>query len=141
MTVSSIDILSLIPQRPPFVMIGSLIYNDAELTRTAYTVSDQNIFVQDGLFREPGLLENIAQTAAASAGYAAVLENRPVAVGYIGAVKNLEIFSLPAVNDELETEIRVTNKIFDVTVVKGIVRCRGKLLAQCEMKIFISQSK
>jgi len=141
MTDSAIDTISLIPQRPPFVMIGSLLYNDEKVTRTTYRVSQQNIFVEHGLFREPGLLENIAQTAAARAGYIAALKDKPVLVGYIGAVKNFEVFSLPAVNDELETEITVGNQIFDVTVVRGTVKCAGKLLAQCEMKIFISQSK
>jgi hypothetical protein len=74
MTDSAIDTISLIPQRPPFVMIGSLLYNDEKVTRTTYRVSQQNIFVEHGLFREPGLLENIAQTAAARAGYIAALK-------------------------------------------------------------------
>jgi len=141
MCTNSQDILALIPQRPPFVMIGTFVDNTPDVTRTRYRVNEGNIFVKDGLFREPGLVENMAQTAAARAGYVAQQENKPVMVGYIGSVKNLEIFSLPQVNEELETEIVVINQIFDVTVVKGSIKCGEKLLARCELKIFISQSK
>src|SRR5690349_15285664 len=100
-----IDILSLIPQRPPFVMVGALIHYDEKVTRTSFTIREDNILVENGRFTEPGLVENIAQTAAARAGYISISENMPVQVGYIGSVKDLKIYDLPIVNDELETEI------------------------------------
>ena len=130
------NILSLIPQRPPMVMIDKLLYSDQRLTRSGFHVTNDNIFVQNGFFREPGLVENIAQTAAARAGYMASQENTLVKVGYIAAVKNLEIFSLPKVDDELITEITIDINIFDVTILSGHVWCNSVLLAQCEMKIF-----
>ena len=94
------NILSLIPQKPPFVMIGQLLHSDEMITRSRFRVTAENIFTINGRFTEAGLLENIAQTAAARAGYIAQLEHKPVEIGYIGAVKNLEIFELPKTNDE-----------------------------------------
>lgn len=135
------DIETLIPQRPPFVMIGSLQHYDASVTRSGFTVDGDNIFVEQGYFTEPGLVENIAQTAAARAGYIAVTESKPVQLGYIGAIKDLEIYKLPTVNDELVTEIELINEVFNVSVIKGKIWCSNVLMAQCEMKIFISQSK
>lgn len=135
------NIHSLIPQRPPFVMVDRLVFCDEKMARSSFLVTKENIFVSDGKFREPGLIENIAQTAAARAGYISFLENKTPAPGYIGDIKNLEIKALPKINDELETEISVENQIFEVTIIRGRVRCREKLLAECEMKIFISQSK
>ena len=135
------DILPLIPQRPPFVMIGQLLYSDASTTRTAFRISEENIFVENGRFREPGLMENIAQTAAARAGYIARMSNQPVQVGYIGAVKNLEIAAdLPMTGDELMTEITIKDQVFDVTIISGKVWCKEAIVAQCEMKIFIRPS-
>lgn len=131
------DILLLIPQRPPFVMIDSLLYSDENSTRTTFRVTAENIFVVDGRLREPGLLENIAQTAAARAGAIARMEGKPVAIGYIGAVKHLEIAGLPRVNDELITEIRIEDQVFNVTIISGRVWCNEITLAQCEMKIFV----
>ena len=104
-------------------------------------IKSENIFVEDGEFKEPGLVENIAQTAAARAGYISRTENKPVLVGYIGAVKNLEIYSLPKTGDELITEITIENQIFDVTIISGKISCNETVLAQCEIKIFINQTK
>ena len=133
------DIVSLIPQKAPFVMVDKLIYADEQLTKTSFTVTATNIFTANGRFTEPGLVENMAQTAAAGAGYKAQQENKPVKKGFIGAVKDLEIVELPAVGDELETEVKIENQVFNMTVISGKVSCREKLLASCEMKIFIAE--
>jgi len=89
------NILSLIPQKPPFVMVDRLHHSDETVTRSGFRVTAENIFTINGQFAEAGLLENIAQTAAAGAGYKARLGNKPVEAGYIAVVKNLEIFGLP----------------------------------------------
>ena len=138
-TIENIEIL--IPQRPPFVMIDKLLEVTQTATTTGFTIQADNLFVQDGIFKEPGLVENIAQTAAAKAGYVSKIENKPVLVGYIGAVNNLQIFSLPKTGDELITEITVENQIFDVTLISGKITCNQQLIAQCNMKIFISKPK
>jgi predicted hotdog family 3-hydroxylacyl-ACP dehydratase len=131
------DILPLIPQRPPFVMISKLLYSGESITRSSLRITEDNIFVENGRFREAGLMENIAQTAAARAGYIARMENLSVQVGYIAAVKNLEIKTLPRTGDELITEITIKDQVFDVTIITGKVWCRERIVAQCEMKIFI----
>jgi predicted hotdog family 3-hydroxylacyl-ACP dehydratase len=133
------DILSLIPQRPPMVMVDSLIFADEKSSTTVFEIPEGNIFVEFGRLTEPGLLENMAQTAAAGIGYICKVGNRQVPLGYIGAVQNLEIFGLPKTGDEIETEILVENQIFDVSLVSGRVRLEGKILAQCKMKIFTKQ--
>lgn len=132
------NIIPLIPQKPPFVMVGKLLFTNEVSTRSSFTIKPANVFVKDNVFQEAGLMENIAQTAALRAGYVAQSENRPVAIGYIGAVSNFEIFDLPEIGDEIETEIRVENQIFDVTLLSGKIWHNGNLLAQCEMKLFIS---
>jgi predicted hotdog family 3-hydroxylacyl-ACP dehydratase len=139
MTLPVDDIISLIPQKAPFVMVGKLLSVDENSTRSSFIITDDNVFVKDGLFPEAGLLENIAQTAALRAGYVAQADNKPVAVGYIGAINNFEIFNLPKVGDELVTEIVIENKIFDVTVISGKVWHNKSLLASCEMKLFCRQ--
>ncbi len=118
-------------------MVGKLLYADELTTKSSFTVSQDNVFVKDGVFHEAGLMENIAQTAALRAGYIAQKDGKLVETGYIGAVKNFEVFNLPKVGDELTTEISVQNQIFNVTVIDGKVWHNGNLLVQCEMKIFI----
>lgn len=130
------DIIDLIPQKAPFVMVGKLLHTDEIRTRSSFLINADNVFVKNNIFQEAGLLENIAQTAALGAGYTAKKENRPVTSGYIGAVKDFEIFNLPKVDDELITEISIENRIFDVTVITGKVWHKETLLAACEMKVF-----
>lgn len=132
------NITQLIPQKPPFVMVGKLLFTDEISSRSSFIIERDNVFINDNVFQEAGLMENIAQTAALRAGYLAQSENKPVAVGYIGAVSNFELFDLPNAGDEIETEIRVENQIFDVTILSGKVWHKENLLAQCEMKLFIS---
>nr|WP_294796567.1 3-hydroxyacyl-ACP dehydratase [uncultured Mucilaginibacter sp.] len=137
--MDELDILSLIPQKPPFVMVDELLFSDDNITRTKFVVPADNVFVINGEFSEAGLMENMAQTAAAGSGNMARIEDRPVATGYIGQVKNFEVFALPKVGDELLTEIKIEVQVFDAGIVSGKIWCEDKLLAQCEMKIFINQ--
>jgi predicted hotdog family 3-hydroxylacyl-ACP dehydratase len=130
------DIAALIPQKSPFVMVGRLLFADDDITRSSFMINADNVFVKNGVFQEAGLLENIAQTAALQAGYKAMQEKKPVSLGYIGAVKDFEVFQLPKAGDELLTEIEVENQVFDVTVIEGKVWCNEILFAQCEMKVF-----
>lgn len=133
------NISSLIPQKPPFVMIDQLLHSDEMVTRSSFRVTPGNVFTINGRFAEAGLMENMAQTAAARAGYMAGLENKPVKIGYIGSVKNLEIFGLPEINDDIQTEIKIEDQVFNVSMISGRVSCNGKLIAQCEMKIFMER--
>lgn len=135
------DILPLIPQRAPFVMVDELVSSDGQSAVTKFKIREDNIFIRNGFLTEPALVENIAQTAAARMGYICSEKDEPVPVGFIGAVQNLEITGLPAVDDEIETEIVIKNQVFDVTLIAGKVYCKNNLLAKCDMKIFIQSNK
>ena len=118
-------------------MVDKLLSSGEQTTVSSFVVKAGNIFVEEGCLKEPGLVENIAQTAAARAGYTSALESQPVRLGYIGAIKNLQFYGFPKINDEIITEITIENQIFDVSIISGKIRCNGELLAACEMKIFI----
>ena len=108
------NILSLIPQRPPFVMVDKLLSSGEIVTTSTFLITADNIFVENGVLKEPGLVENIAQTAAARAGHIAQIENKPVRVGYIGAIRNLQVMELPKINDKIITEITLEKQIFEI---------------------------
>jgi len=135
------DVLKLIPQRPPIVMVDKLISAADKKTISGFTIKADNIFVEKGVMQEPGIIENVAQSAALGVGYVCSIKNEKVPLGFIGAVKNLLIFGLPAVGDELKTEIQVDYEVFEATLITGKVYCGDKLLAQCEMKIFLKPNE
>ncbi len=130
------DITKYIPQRHPIVMVHALIEADDSHAVTELGIEPDNIFVSNEFFAEPGLVENIAQTAAMHVGYQCSLKNIPIPIGYIAAVKDLKIQALPKQNTRITTSVRVTNKVLDVTVVEGRVEQEGNLLCSCEMRIF-----
>jgi len=133
-------ILSLIPQAQPFVMIDELLYSDDVSAKTVFTIREDNIFVKSDFFQEAGLIENIAQTAAARVGHDAILLNTPIPLGFIGAINDLTIIDLPKVGDRIQTEIMIVNQVFNVTIISGKIVCGDSLLASCTMKIFLSET-
>jgi len=131
-------ILPYIPQRAPFVMIDTLETCTENGASTSFEVRPDNIFVENGLLQEPALIENIAQTAAARIGYICQQEQKPVPVGFIGAVQQLKISGLPRVADKLTTAITIKNQVFNATIIEGAISVNDEYLVSCEMKIFIS---
>ena len=138
--ISKENILDYIPQKPPIVMVSELLSHHEQQTVSRLFVTPENMFSSDGVFTEPGLIENIAQTAALRMGYASSLleGDKEPPVGFIGAVAKLKIHSLPADDSTLETTVDVLNDIFGITLIKGTSRVNGNVVAECEMKIVIS---
>lgn len=130
------DITKYIPQRHPIVMVHALVEADDSHAVTELEIESDNVFLSEGSFAEPGLIENIAQTAAMHVGYQCSLKNIPIPIGYIAAVKDLKIQALPKQNTRISTTVTITNKVLDVTVVEGRVEQQGNLLCSCEMRIF-----
>ncbi len=135
------DVLKLIPQRPPIVMVDTLVSAQDKKTVSGFTIKADNIFVKDGYLQEPGIIENIAQSAAMGVGYMCSVNNQKVPLGFIGAIKNLKIFDLPKVNSAIHTEIQVDYEVFEATLITGKVFCSGTLIAQAEMKIFLKPTE
>ena len=85
------DILELIPQRHPIVMVDKFLGIEDNVSRTEFTISEDNIFVNNGEFSECGLIEHIAQSAAARVGYVFKSKDMPIPIGYIGSVNDFSL--------------------------------------------------
>jgi predicted hotdog family 3-hydroxylacyl-ACP dehydratase len=133
------QITDYIPQKQPIVMIDTLDFCEGAVTKTSFKVEETNIFVKNGILHEPGIIENIAQTAAAKAGYEVKQMGKEPLLGFIGAVKDLKIHDFPKVGETLETTVTIKTEVMDVTIIEGCSTCNGKKIAECEMKIFIQK--
>lgn len=116
-------------------MVDELMESNSISTVTAFEIKEKGIFVKDGKLQEPGLIENIAQTAAAGAGYRFALHQESVPPGFIAAIKNLRIEALPLVGESLITKVEILEKVFDITLIKGEIVVANQCIAVCEMKI------
>ncbi len=106
-------------------------------TLTTFTVREGHLFVDKGCFTEPGLMENMAQTAAAGMGKKAEDNQEPVRVGFIGAIKNWVLHRLPLVGDTLHTRITVLHQVLNAHIVQATITCEEAPVAEAEFKIFL----
>ncbi|MDD2529665.1 MAG: pseudouridylate synthase [Bacteroidales bacterium] len=129
-----------IPQKPPFVMVDDLLFCDDKICKTNFVIEEDNIFVREGKFIEAGIVENIAQTCATRIGYINThFQKEKVKIGMIASIKNLSINKLLNVGDVLDTTVEETmSGYFNMTILNAKVECKGELIAECEMKVALT---
>lgn len=121
------------------VMVDRIIGISGKKTVTTFLIRDDNVFLEDGFFREPGLIENIAQSAAAGIASVTLNADEEPKTGFIGAIRELKIFKLPKSGDEIRTTVTVTHEILNATVVAGQIILHDELIAECELRIFLEK--
>ncbi|MDR2287031.1 MAG: pseudouridylate synthase [Prevotellaceae bacterium] len=134
--VNDINVRELLPQQGQFVMIDRLQYVDEKTVISSTTVDKDNIFVDGKIFTEAGIIENIAQTAAAQMGYIGKYINKSgIKLGVIGEIKNLVIERLPCIGEKLTTNVEITTEIFSTLMIMAKVYTDNELIAHGNMKI------
>ena len=134
------ELYKLIPQRNPIVMVDTFFCADEESAETGFHVKSGNLFCEGGFLREPGMIEHVAQSAAAFAGYAPFIKGESPKLGFIGEVKKFKIICLPKVGDFLHTRLRVLGEAAGVTLISAEIKSGEEVLATCQMKIFIEEN-
>lgn len=130
-------ILELIPQRPPMVMVDSFYGIEDEVSRSALTVTADNAFCIGGSLAEPGILEHMAQSAAARIGYIYRDRGKDVPLGFIASIEKMQFYGTVREGSVLETEVTVLQEIFGISLVRVETRSAGDLIAAGNMKIFL----
>lgn len=125
------------------VMIDSLDHCEGSMARGRLLVREDNVFFRDGALSESGMIEALAQTAAARtsrmAGPGREGEERKAPVGVIGSISNFRLGFLPAAGQMIETEIEVVYEFMNASVVRGRVTVNGEEACTAEMKIFLTE--
>lgn len=134
----SIDVHTVLPQQEPFVMIGHLTHFELGTSTTETVISESNIFVDNGHFSASGMMENIAQTCAARIGfYNKYILHKEVQIGFIGAIRDYVIHSLPRVGSTICTTVDVLEEVFGMTLAHATVMCEGEEVATAEIKLAV----
>ena len=133
-------IKNLIQQREPMIMVDALYDVNESEADTGLMIANENMFCNDGIFAESGLIEHIAQSASAFVGYKALLANKTPPLGFIGEVKKCRVHFLPRVCDELRTHISLISEVLDVSLFAAETKVSGETAVQCQMKIYIKPS-
>lgn len=137
--ISGESLLELIPQRPPVVMIDRFLGIKEGVSRAGLTVREENIFCAGGVLQEYGVIEHIAQAAAARIGYIYCSRGEKIPVGFIGSVDKMTLYVLPEAGSEIETEIRVEQEVGEITLISARVTDGSRIVAEGRMKIFLNK--
>lgn len=138
--VDPVNVANFLPQQTPFIMVDSLLETTESTALSLFLIKSDNILVNDGIFQESGLIENIAQTIALKAGYEAFLRNEKPQIGFIIQIKDLEIFNYPNVGETIATNIEISMNTSQMVVIKGESFVENKPLLTCEMRVFLDNN-
>ena len=149
MDFEAIDIQDFLPHRPPFLMVEKFHSLDETSVESSFTITPEAVFTENGFFNEFGLLENAAQTCSSIVGQSFFEKDDlkgsgTKLIGFISAVKKVEIFQLPEVDQTIFTRASLKSR-FDsdgysiCTLDCNIFESEQKLLA-CELNLFIQES-
>ena len=139
--ISGNALLELIPQREPMVMIDRYCGQVDGVSHAGLHIADGNIFCEDGVLQEYGLIEHIAQSAAARVGFECRVANRNIPVGFIGSVDKMSIYALPSVGKDILSEIRIEQEVGNISLISAQVVCEGEVVAEGRMKIFLNREE
>lgn len=108
---------------------------------SSLTIQKDNIFFENTALNEAGVIENMAQSVALHTGYEYFLKGVDAPTGYIGAIKNVDIFKLPLLDEIISTEVQIIQEFMGVTLVEiKVFNEQNEKIASCQMKTVISDS-
>ena len=148
---TSIDIKNYLPHRFPMLMVDMILVMDEEKVETVFEIKENNIFVQNNLFIEAGLIENAAQTCSSivAKDYFVDADNKDKVdvdvVGFIRAIKTLKIHKLPAIGTTIKTISVLVSKFVTDDYSLCTMSCQTfnnqELLLEGEINLFIQENK
>lgn len=132
------------------LMVDLILDIDSNFVETTFLIQEDNIFVDNDIFIEAGLIENTAQTCSAIVGKKYFFEedgteNENVnVIGFISALKNLKIHSLPKTGDTIITKANLVSKFVGDDYTLCTMSCQSlledKILLECEINLFIQKT-
>lgn len=136
--IASEEVTRYIPHRPPFVLVDVLYECTHERAVTGFYVSAEHVLVRRGYLQAAGLLENMAQSFALYSAYRGMQtggSERGFTMGFIAGIKHFQMQALVPVGQEIVTQMQVIQSFGTMFLVAGEVRCRGQLVASCQLQL------
>jgi len=115
------QIAKYLPHNQPMLMVDIIDYIDDENVWTRFEIKDTTLFVENGFFTEAGLIENAAQTCSAIVGQHYFFDEHKQEIedvkvmGFISAIKKIEVYSLPKAGSILKTKAKLDSKFIAET--------------------------
>jgi len=144
-----IDIKNYLPHRAPFLMVDMIHKMDDAMVETSFEIKTDNIFIDNGFFAAAGLIENAAQTCSAIVAKGYYVDENNVdkeavdVIGFISAIKKLQVFSLPKSGTQITTIATLVSNFVTDEYSLCTMNCKTfdgeTLLLDGEINLFIQE--
>ncbi len=143
-----IDFKNFLPHRDPMLMVTRLLFIDETSVRTEFDVTRECVFFKEGRLSETGLIENAAQACSAIVGQSYFEKDDLTGegnklVGYISAIKKIEIFNLPKKGDIVTTRASLISRFDTGSVTICSIECStfnsDELIVACTLNFLIHE--
>ena len=137
-----------LPHRATMLMVKDLLFIDEESVSSGLPISENCIFIENGYLSASGLIENAAQTSTAIVGQTFFLEDDITGesnklIGYINAIRKVEIFQLPKVGEYLTTKASLISRLdtdsMCICNIKSSTFIKEKLIVDCTFNFIIHE--
>lgn len=145
-----VDIKRYLPHRNPMLMVDLILKMDDEYVETVFEINADTIFIQNNLFIESGLIENMAQTCSSIVAkqYLVDENNQDIeganVLGFISAIKTLKIIELPKVGEVIHAKAKLVSKFvtesYSLCTMSCSTFCGEKLLLEGEINLYIQEN-
>lgn len=146
--LDAIDISNFLPHRAPFLMVDKVLELTDDYVATSFEIQDSCILVDKNNLSEVGLVENAAQTCSAIVGKSYFEEddlegNGTNLIGFISAIKKIEIFETPVLGQEIHTKAQLKSRFdsdsYSICTLECTTYIAEKKMAYFEMNLFIQE--
>jgi len=129
---------ALLPQRPPMLLLGSLLSCTATEGTADARIGEANLFrLPDGTIHGAALFELMAQGYAAVQGYQNTLAGKPVSIGYLAGITSAAVRGVARVGDTLQVTVRQTASVPPFVRAQALIERGGETIAEGELTLFI----
>ncbi len=131
-TNQNTEIFSLLPHRPPLLLIDTLHSASAEVIEAGFTINSECIFLRDdNSLEEAASLEVLAQCFASGSGFF------NIKWGYLASMRGMKIHGKAFLGDTLRAVVRPIAELEGIIVAEGELFCKEKLLVSGQFKVYI----
>lgn len=144
-----IDIHDYLPHREPMLMVDFIVNINAENVETVFTIKEDNIFIDNGVFCEAGLIENAAQTCSSIVARSYFVDDDQCdipdvdVIGFISSVRTIHIHALPKAGCAITTTAHLISRfdtgMYTTCMMSCKSYCEGELLLEGEINLFIQE--
>lgn len=129
--------VEFLPHKPPMCCIDLLVACDETQAESESLLTEDHIFMVNGVLASAGLIEMAAQTAGAMQGYLALARERVPPQGMLVGVQHFVFSTLARAGDLLRISVIPLATVQDVTILQATITCADTTIAHGGLKVYV----